>query len=324
MEKVTKLELNRTPQSPQEQFEAPETMEVDGEGLEVYDISPEELKTNTPLFVAPGWAATPNFLRENIVGLAEQGRRVLSIDSPHGVEVADKKKNYGRIIFPYGFDPNERATAISREEMDEVQLKKIEAFMRVLEEKGIDQVDVVAHSEAGINMILAAGVHPEKIRNIILVDPGGLTGQESPVNLATKFAWDSAKSIISEMKHRRIGVEFYKRMMRAGQEIAKSVAKDPISSFKEILAIARTQTPEVIKELRNLGKQIRVVHATDDQTFSADKLVENLGPDTVDEIELVKGSHGELAMNPEVMNRLLDEKLDAMEATSIQSLEEAA
>jgi len=324
MEKYTELNLEGPDKSPQEQFDCPESLEIDGENLEVYDVSPKETKTDTPLFVVPGWAATPNFLKENIVGLAEKGRRVLSVNSSHGVEVADKKKNYGRIIFPYGFDPNERATAISREEMDEVQLKKIEAFMRVLEEKGIDQVDVVAHSEAGINMILAAGIHPEKIRNIILVDPGGLTGRESPANLAARFTWDSAKSMISEMKQRRIGMEFYKRMMRAGKEIAKSVAKDPISSFKEILAIARTQTPEVIKELRGLGKQIRVVHAIDDQTFSADKLVETLGPDTVDEIELVKGSHGELAMNPEVMNKLIDEKLDAMEAVFVQSLEEAA
>src|SRR3989338_4898461 len=57
--------------SVEEQIKGAEILEINGEAVEVIDISPKKEKTDTPVLVAPGWGATPQFLRENIQRLVE-------------------------------------------------------------------------------------------------------------------------------------------------------------------------------------------------------------------------------------------------------------
>lgn len=95
----------------EEKFQNREVFTVEGGRIEVVDITPEQQKTATPVVLAPGWAASPEVLRENIIGLAQTGRRTLSFDAPHGVAV-------------------ERGSAY-----DEAELRKTLALLEVLEQK---------------------------------------------------------------------------------------------------------------------------------------------------------------------------------------------
>src|SRR3989344_7264015 len=119
------------------QFEQPERLELyEGETLSVRDIQPDKLKTQTPVLFLKGWGTTPDNYKDNIIGLAQKGRRVLAVDNVYGIssEQIEGAKEARELV------PNE------------LMLDKVAATLKVFEAKeGLDQVDVVAHSEGAIH-----------------------------------------------------------------------------------------------------------------------------------------------------------------------------
>ncbi|MDA2922232.1 alpha/beta hydrolase [Patescibacteria group bacterium AH-259-L07] len=269
-----------------EQFETPEAMEFYGGEVEVVDIHPENKKTEIPVVVAPGWAATPEVLRDNILTLAELGRRTISIKSPHGIK-AEKIKN-----FP------------------EAELRKAAALIKTLEKKDIDKVDAVGHSEAGIYLTLAATLYPDKFRNIVLVDPGGMIGKDNPWRLSVGFLQDIVKQIIRGIKDRKLA----RSTLTSFREGRKSISSDPARAFKEAIAISRTQIHELVRELKKKGVGISIIHAVDDKIFPMDRIQKIARADQVNGFYSVKGTHNEFFLKPKKYTQLADQTLTALES----------
>lgn len=269
----------------EDQFKNPETLELSGGQIEVVDIVPENLKTDIPTVVAPGWAATPKVFKESILTIAESGRRVISVNASHGIE-AEKIEN-----FP------------------DAELRKIAALLKSLEEKSIDKVDAVAHSEAGVYIIIAATLHPEKFRNLILVDSGGIIGQDSFKRLAVDFSLDVVKQVVDSIKDRsRI-----KPMLRLFWEANKSIGANPALALKEVLALSNSNICEMLEKLREKGIGISVIHAVDDKAFPMGRVQKMVDSGQVDGFYSVKGTHNEIILNQRKYSLLAEKALTDLE-----------
>ncbi|MBU6414803.1 alpha/beta hydrolase [Patescibacteria group bacterium] len=141
----------------EKQFQNPKIFGLEGaeDEIEIFDIIPHKAKTNVPMLFISGWSGTPHAYKENILSHAKFGRRVISSNTPHGIE------------------------AQNNEQFPNSEMRKVVAAIKTLEACGIEKVDAVGHSEGAIDVVMAAVLYPEKFRNIVLVNPGGLQGKDS-------------------------------------------------------------------------------------------------------------------------------------------------
>lgn len=269
----------------EEQFQNRETLTIEGERISIVDIVPEREKTVTPVVVAPGWAADPEVLRENILGLAQTGRRTLSLEAPHGLAV-------------------EPGSAY-----DEAELRKALALLEMLEQKKLEKVDVVAHSEGGIYTTLAATMQPEKFRNLVLVNPGGMIGADTKKRLSLDFMADLAKQNWRALldRKRRPAVR------RATWGAVKSFVNSPKKSVAEVDSLASTQIHELLRGLKAKGLGVVIVHSVDDKTFPMDRVQQIAKQDMLDGFYSVQGTHNEFYLDPHKYTLLIDQALDALE-----------
>ncbi|MFH1192401.1 MAG: alpha/beta fold hydrolase [bacterium] len=273
----------------EEQFKKKDIVEIDGKKIGVVDIKPQTPKTDVPVFICPGWAENSSVFKKNILTMAELGRETFFIDSAHGINIKETKENTDN--FP------------------EAELRKVEAFIKVLEEKNIDKIDAVAHSEGGIYLIIAAILYPEKFRNLVLVDPAGIIGKDSFIGLAKRFSAD----LINETKRGIKEPNIIGPIIKKTYEAAKAIIANPKRSMDEVFAIAKTQTEDLLKELKEKGIGISIIHAVDDKAFPIDNVQENITKDDVNGFYSVKGTHNEIILNPEKYTKLVDFALTAME-----------
>lgn len=297
----------------EEQAKRRETVEILGGPVEVIDVLPEEPTSEVPTVLAPAWGVRPRVYQYNIEGLAKDGRRVISVDSPHGVEV-------------------EKA-----EDFPTIELRKMTAIMQALDEKGIEQADVVAHSEGGLYMTIAATLHPGRIRNMVLVDPAGIIGKDNVFDLGKRFGEDAAL----ETERRKTKTE---RDLSDPKDFQKTLLSSPWKALQEVLAISNADIRGMLRELKARGVGISIIHSVEDKGFPMERVqveklpgendkefkarVEkirigdekavsemkgNIDTSMVDGFYSVKGTHNEFIQRPDRYTKLAAHALDAME-----------
>ena len=151
----------------EKRFAEPESLELPGGTGEVIDISPEKAKDETPIFLAPGWGCDLDVYKGTLKTLFEQERRVVSLNHPR-----------------HGGDLKAHSTEEMLEKYPTEELRKALNILSVMEQKGIPQADVIAHSEGAINTTIAATLHPEKFRNIVFFGPAGLQDSSGKIRSA--------------------------------------------------------------------------------------------------------------------------------------------
>lgn len=289
-----------------EQFDQTGSFRIDNHVFEIVDIKPEQTKTEVPTLYAPGWAVGPKTHKEAIIALAQGfppepgarqgGRRVLSIDAVHGIETSPHQD------YPLA------------------EMRKAAALLALLDDRGIDKIDAVAHSEGALYVALAAKVDPKKrFRNLVFVDPAGMIGNDSLGRLARDFTkdfflQDFGKTGVSES------------VMEALQTILKS----PRKTAQEVIAITKEQIHGILKELKAEGMGIAVVHSVDDKGFPMGRVQQTIAPveDTgqpsqsgrykamVDGFYSVEGTHNQILIEPKKIMRAVDHALDGLERKS--------
>ena len=286
------------------QFEQTEKYEYGSTTVEAFDVQPEKLKSETPVFFGTGWSASRGVYESAILGTSERGRQVLSMFAPHGI---DTDPDFGRGDKTYAA----------------AELRKAAAMLRMLEEKGVEQLDIVAHSESAIWTLIVATMHPEKIRNIVLIDPAGLIDEDTTVRLATSFVLDIVQGALNKEKLPRPKIE---RSVQPGSGAdlfgaLKNMVGDPMRSLKEVLALRDADIREILEDLKAQGKHISIIQGARDAIFPMERMNKVVNTKQVDGFYSVYGAHNEINSNPEAYIHVIDNALDALEKLSAKDKE---
>lgn len=266
----------------------PETIEIDGKKIEVVDMKPEYPRSEVPTFVAPGWTATPETFKENLHDMNELGRRVVMTNTPHGIAI----------------DNSEHP-----EDLSEAEARKAATMMKIIEQKNLDKVDVVAHSEGGLWATAAAMMNHEKFRNLVLVNPVGIIGKDNLKRLAIDFTADSVHQKIRSLKNK----EENKIVSRQTKESIKAIAKNPKQAFKQILAIANADIILALEILKKQGIGVSIIHSVDDKAFPMERAQEAVKAHLIDGFYSTKGSHNEILLKHREFSKLIDQALTDLE-----------
>jgi len=264
--------------------------------IEAIDVRPEELKTDVPTFFGTGWGASRNVYESMMLGMADKGRRVVSMFAPHGI---DTEPDFGKGDKTYAA----------------AELRKAAAMLRTLEKKDIHQLDIVAHSESAIWTLIVATMHPEKIRNIVLIGPAGLIDEDSFGRLAVDFSLDIVQEAINSEKLPRPKIE---RSVQPGSPadmfgVLKNIVGNPMRSLKEVLAIKDADIRKMLETLKEQGVHISIVHGARDTVFPMERMNKVVNTKQVDGFYSVYGAHNELNSNPVAYITVIDHALDALE-----------
>lgn len=249
--------------------------------MEVYDSSPETLRFAIPVVIAPGWGGTPKAYEGLVAELVALGRRVLFLFTPHGI---DMKKDV--------------------EQLPDAELRKAAALIEALERKSIDKIDIIAHSEAGIWVALAARQMPEKFRSIVLLNPAGMMGKDSLKRLAFGFTKDTLDHIIRGIRDRSLREPVF-RSLRLGLDTLRA---DPVSAVRQVLAIANTDTRDTLQDLRRNGVRIGLLQTVHDRTFPPEKVLANISFHDFDNISWFpdrKAIHTEPVLQPSAFAKMI-------------------
>lgn len=282
------IELETERKSFEEQFADRQQIESFGGKVEVVDIMPEKQKTEVPVVFAPGWSETIETFKDSIKIMADLQHRVLSLEHARygeSIDIRETEKKY----------PAE-------------ELRKAFALLDVLAEKNIGKIDVVAHSEGAINTVIAASFQPDKFRNIVLVGPGGLIGEDKFPRLASRFSINIIRGIIRSIKEPGIR----ESVLRDNKERIKYILKNIPRALNEAVAISKSDIHEALRELHDIGIGTIVIHGVDDPVFPMDKVQEIVDADQLDGFYSVKGDHNDIWTHPEKYVALAEHALEAL------------
>lgn len=291
------------------QYERKEKFTINGAEVESVDIKPKNQKDEVPVLVAPGWGATMESFKPGMKVLAEKGRRVISLDQPRkGGEILDA---YNQDIEDWYNKKGEKHPDWPAEEV-----RKAQTMLGFLEQKKLERVDVIAHSEGAINVCIAAMLHPEKFagRTIVLYSPAGLIGKDNILRLnkganANKSTTETLSKESLDMIPEDSMRESTKKYLQSPQtEYSKSTGHitpdylkaNPVRAVKELWAISQAQIEDMLRYLRDKSIKVVVVGAVDDTMFPMDKMQQNTQADFVDGFVSVRGGHMQIQVHPEV------------------------
>jgi pimeloyl-ACP methyl ester carboxylesterase len=295
-----------------------------GDIIEMIDIESENLKTEVPLTYLKGWATDNKACKGRIVELAMSDRRVLAINDQHGID--------SRNITP---EEKERAAA-QMENLYDIELRKAALFLEMLEKKSLEKTDVVAHSEGALYAVIAALMHPEKVRNLVLVDPAGMIGKDTKMALIKRTLMEDTRlqgenikkmeaGIDPRLKYhpesaktpaqiKKMGVEARESASKAKLSLIESLLTGPIQDAKSIDAIAGTQIAAALQFLREeYGIKVGIIHAVDDKIFPIEDVQRNLSSKMVDGSYAITGTHVSFGHNPEKYVPLIVDLLDGLQ-----------
>src|SRR3989344_676957 len=214
------------------QFDNPEKIDFNSEKIEVVDIAPEKLKSEKPTLFMPGFLATPEVMKDAILRTAEAGRRVISADAPHGINVPENKS-----------------------ELPEAEARKLELLLQIIEKKGIDKVNVISASEGSIYVTAAALLYPEKFENIVLIEPAGLIGKDSFMELLKRTSADMKEARLQDASKEK------NRYPSPASVGIKSVLSNIFASAKEVQAIAHSDITGALEQIHKSGIGVSIIHA---------------------------------------------------------------
>lgn len=275
----------------------------------------EKEKKGLPILIAPGFTEGIETLELNLEHLAERGLHALTFDAPQGISRE-------------GEFPIELAN-LGEMALHEYETKKALALLEVVEQKKIEgKIDAIGHSEGCIYLVLAALARPEKFRTLLLVNPGGMVGQDTFFSLISR-AYDHVK------QERRVAQQdpvILKRLKKGKFERRLNLAASLVEGATSPRAVACTQIEELLVILKKKGVHIVIAHSVDDLIFPMDRVQEisakmakkqdtHSGKDEeveegtyLDGFYSIRGGHNDFFLNPEDHAILADHTFSAIEA----------
>jgi len=159
--------------------------------------------------------------------------------------------------------------------------------MRVLKKNKIIRTDAVAYSEGAIIVTIAALFDPSRFRNIIFVNPAGITPPRHMVNVLISYLKEAVFGV-KESFSRKI---FWKKVDRVCEGPIRRFLFHPFRSFVEVSDIAKVDIRGNLPMLKNYGIQFSLLLAKNDQLFPLKKAKRFAPKDIFREIKESEGRH---------------------------------
>lgn len=277
----------------EDQFAQKITVEAKTGNFEVIDVKPENPKTEVPVVLSSGMSAVPTtdkaIIREMYTGY-KGGREVMAIDhTTRQKGEVEKHPDFSGEI-----------------------LKRAQDLIALAQTKG--HIDAVGHSLGGMDVIVAASIHPELFRNIVLVDAMGLVGKDSLLALQGRQGGENKKLAELAKVDPQIG-EWQK-----GDEFMKYLKAHPLRAISELRGMTSIQLDGLISNLRENGVKVALVNTTEGELAPLQKVGENvstLGADGIKQAQVdgfytVKGQHNDIQIHPELYTQVVNHALDTM------------
>ncbi|MDB5238263.1 MAG: hypothetical protein JWM46_533 [Candidatus Kaiserbacteria bacterium] len=216
-----------------------------GEEFSVHAIDRAKVKEmrppedDVPIVIAPGYTVGPRATRRNAIGLAELGHSVMTYAVPTNSKNFDPDKKFGEDVPVYS---KVHATALLRA-MEEGEK---EIFERPT------KFDVIGYSFGAISTLIAADAAPEKFRNIVLINPAGLTHTTDPellLRLKQFIPADVVDSVNSKVRYVRRLASTVVNSSKHGKQVLEQIGE------KSPTFLDRIPTPgKISKALSELGE----------------------------------------------------------------------
>jgi len=275
-------------------FAPSEKMKIGEEIVDVYDIAPENPKSDIPVLLAPGFSATPKAHGQHIKNIASMGRRCISVKSPHGLRehsiIDDNKREYPRI-----------------------ELAKLAPFIEVLNRKGIVKADVVAHSEGTIYMLIAALLYPTRFRNMILISTAGLRERKGRFSLLRARVRET-KVAAQRERNRTDSDDRQSEELKNSNEAGTIIKSNLIRSLESVEAIATFDVAGIIKQVSEKGVNIVLIHGAKEELFPMEEIQRRVPKKAIKGFYSVVGGHDEMFYRPEGFSKLISSILDKLES----------
>jgi pimeloyl-ACP methyl ester carboxylesterase len=243
---VKKLSNLPTDPSFEKQFEEKALLQTAYGIIETVDATPPVPKESVPVLFAPGWRETPELEKVCLQEVYASGRRVVTL-------------RHTPVIYGAEADHN----------LPVIEVQKAKTLLTVIDEKSMEQVDIITHSEGAINVAIAATMQSEKFRHLVLVTPAGLGGKSSIPQISFGFARHIARSS-SQIPRIKAG------LMKKSHHVEATVLNSIKTTLQEGAAIASFDIFPLLMELRAQGIKIAVLFGERDTVFPIRKVRRHL------------------------------------------------
>jgi len=144
-----------------------------------------------------------------------------------------------------------------------IHIRKAIALLDVLKKNKIKIIDAVAYSEGAIIIAIAASMEPSKFRNIVFVNPAGITDPRSSLSFFSCYL----RELFLGIKEAFLQRAFWKKLDRVCEGPVRRFLLSPLRSLSEMANIAKTDIRQTLLFLK--GKKIRfsLLLAKNDQLF---------------------------------------------------------
>lgn len=275
----------------------PAVFQVGEAEVPVFDLRPEIVVSDTPVLFVPGYAKTAVSYKETLFELYKAGKRIISVSAP----VADLNLELPDADYP------------------KPQLERALVINNVLTQMGIEQVDLVSHSEGGMNAMIAAAQNPDVFRHFLFVAPPGITEMQSYLTIIKRWTVGRMRSGVEKFSQTDIEKERVARFNAEAREFVtnRGVMKGALESMEP----GRVDVSDLMRELHMAGHGVSVIAGADDlmlpmQEFQrnvtgAARSAESYG---LDGFYSVRKGHDEIEVHGEDFGQLVNYALDALVA----------
>lgn len=150
-----------------------------------------------------------------------------------------------------------------------IQLAKANDLYCAIVESGAEQVDIVGYCEGGVTGTILAGAHPEVVSQLVLVNPAGMTHEESPDRLTGRFRDKNRRYIRAIIEDVMAG-----KIDRTTYQMAWSNV-NRILGMRALASLSGAYIPDTLKDLADHGMKISLIHGYADRLYPYDRVNSN-------------------------------------------------
>lgn len=146
----------------------------------------------------------------------------------------------------------------------------IEEKVRNIERELDREVDLVAYSQGCMVAAIIAS-HCNAVRRVILINPVGLIGKDSPIRLICRFA----RQTIEEVYVLKCAFRLNFMPLRISTRVSLGFLKNCLCNphiWRDVSDIAKANIVPLIHEARNRGVEVVLLSARNDRVFPADRI----------------------------------------------------